>query len=98
MNLEYSIDLPSLGAYLGRYPLGLPRAYLGWYSCSVGLYPSSSIDRVGELRVKDVLTVAGRVDLVVFLEGSTSEIIGEIKKMFEVEGVETTETLWEVES
>ena len=53
---------------------------------------------VGELRVKDVLTVAGRVDVVVLLEGSSSEIISEIKKMFEVEGVETTETLWEVES
>lgn len=51
-----------------------------------------------ELTVKDVLTVAGRVDVVVLLEGSSSEITSKIKKMFEVEGVETTETLWEVES
>lgn len=53
---------------------------------------------VRELMVKDVLTVAGRVDVVVFLEGSSREITSKIKKMFEVEGVETTETLWEVES
>ena len=53
---------------------------------------------VRELMVKDVLTVAGRVDVVVFLEGSSSEITSKIKKMFQVEGVKTTETLWEVES
>jgi uncharacterized protein with GYD domain len=54
--------------------------------------------KLGGLGVKDVLVVAGRVDAVVFLEGSTTEVTGKIKAMFEVEGVETTETLWEVES
>ena len=53
---------------------------------------------VRELMVKDVLTVAGRVDVVVLLEGSSREITSKIKKMFQVEGVKTTETLWEVES
>jgi len=54
--------------------------------------------KVGELGVKDVLTVAGRVDVVVFLEGSASEVTNKVRNMFEVEGVGTTETLWEVES
>jgi len=53
---------------------------------------------VRELMAKDVLTVTGRVDVVVLLEGSSSEITSKIKKMFQVEGVKTTETLWEVES
>jgi len=53
--------------------------------------------KVGELGVKDVLTVAGRVDIVVFLERSASEVTNKVRNMFEVEGVETTETLWEVE-
>jgi len=53
--------------------------------------------KVGELGVKDVLTVAGRVDIVVFLEGSASEVTNKVRDMSEVEGVETTETLWEVE-
>jgi uncharacterized protein with GYD domain len=50
------------------------------------------------LGVKDVLVVTGRVDVVVFLEGARDEIAGRIKDLFGVEGVETTETLWEVES
>ena len=54
--------------------------------------------KVGELGVKDVLTVTGRVDVVVFLEGPWSEVTSKIKDMFEVEEVMTTETLWEVES
>ena len=53
--------------------------------------------KVGELDVKDVLNVAGRVDVVVFLEGSKEEALGKIKGLFEIEEVETTETLWEVE-
>lgn len=53
---------------------------------------------IRELGVKDVLTVTGRIDVVVFLEGARHEITGRIKDLFGVEGVETTETLWEVES
>lgn len=49
------------------------------------------------LGVKDVLTVTGRVDVVVFLEGAREEVVGKVKDMFNVDGVETTETLWEVE-
>ncbi|MDH5441295.1 MAG: hypothetical protein OEY31_11905 [Candidatus Bathyarchaeota archaeon] len=55
-------------------------------------------EEVGELGVKDVLVVAGRVDVVVFLEGPWSEVTSKIKGMFGLDGVETTETLWEVES
>ena len=54
--------------------------------------------KVGELAVKDVLTVTGRVDVVALLEASRNEVTSKIKGMFEIEGVETTETLWEVES
>jgi len=53
--------------------------------------------KVGELGVKEVLSVAGRVDVVVFLEGSREETLSKIKGLFEIEEVETTETLWEVE-
>ena len=53
--------------------------------------------KVGELGVKDVLTVTGRVDVVVFLEGSINEVASRIKSMFEIEEVMTTETLLEVE-
>lgn len=53
---------------------------------------------IRELGVKDVLTVTGRVDVVVFLEGARDEVTGRIKDLFDVEGVETTETLLEVES
>lgn len=52
---------------------------------------------IRELGVKDVLTVSGRVDVVVFLEGTRDKLTGRIKDLFGVEGVETTETLWEVE-
>ncbi|MFQ6077210.1 MAG: hypothetical protein ACE5Z5_13945 [Candidatus Bathyarchaeia archaeon] len=55
-------------------------------------------EAVGGLGVKDVLAVTGRVDVVVFLEGSRDEVAGKVKELFGVEGVETTETLWEVES
>jgi uncharacterized protein with GYD domain len=51
---------------------------------------------VGELGVEDVLAVTGRIDVVVFMEGSRGEVAGKIKELFGVEGVETTETLWEV--
>jgi uncharacterized protein with GYD domain len=53
--------------------------------------------KAGGLRVKDVLIVAGRVDVVVFLEGSRGDVTNKVRDIFEVEGVETTETLWEVE-
>ena len=52
---------------------------------------------VRELGVKEVLSVTGRVDVVVFLGGSREEILGKVKKIFEIRDVETTETLWEVE-
>ncbi len=53
--------------------------------------------KAGGLGVKDVLIVAGRVDVVVFLEGSRGEVANKVRDIFGVEGVETTETLWEVE-
>ncbi|MHA1632427.1 MAG: hypothetical protein ACTSXC_06430 [Candidatus Freyarchaeota archaeon] len=53
---------------------------------------------VRELGVKEVLSVTGRADVVAFLEGSREEILGKVKKIFEIGDVETTETLWEVES
>lgn len=49
-----------------------------------------------ELAPKGVLAVTGRVDIVVFLEGSREEILGNVKGLFEIGGVETTETLWEI--
>jgi len=55
-------------------------------------------EEVRELGVKDVLVVAGRIDVVALLEGSTTQVTGKIKRMFGIEGVQTTETLWEVES
>lgn len=59
------------------------------------------VDRVAEavrgIGVKDVLTVAGRVDVVVFLDGGRDDVSSRIRRIFRVEGVETTETLWEVE-
>jgi len=55
-------------------------------------------EEVRELGVKDVLVVAGRVDVVVLLEGSMAEITGKIKAMFRIDDVRTTETLWEVGS
>jgi len=53
---------------------------------------------IRELGVKDVLTVTGRVDVVVFLEGARDSITRRIKDLFDVEAVETTESLWEVET
>lgn len=52
---------------------------------------------IRKMGVEDVLNVAGRVDVVVFLEGSREEVAGKVKKLFGIEGLETTETLWEVE-
>ena len=51
---------------------------------------------VRALDVKNVLAVTGRVDVVAFLTGSREEVAGKINKLFGVDGVETTETLWEV--
>ena len=53
---------------------------------------------VAKLGTMDVLTVTGRVDVVVFLEGAKHEVAGKIKSLFSIEGVKTTETLWEVEN
>lgn len=59
------------------------------------------VDKVAEairgIGVKDVLTVAGRVDVVVFIEGVRDDVSSKIRRIFKTEGVETTETLWEVE-
>jgi hypothetical protein len=51
---------------------------------------------ISKLGVKDSLSVTGCADIVIFLEGSMKEIFNQIKNLFEIEGVETTETLWEV--
>ena len=46
--------------------------------------------------VKDVLTVAGRADVAVLLEGSFEEIPTTLSGIEEVDGVQTTETLLEL--
>jgi len=56
------------------------------------------VKAVNELGVRDVLSVTGRIDVVVFLEGSMEEILDKIKRLFEIEEIETTETLLEVKS
>lgn len=46
--------------------------------------------------VNDVLTVAGRADVAAMSEGSSEDILRIMRKIEEVEGVQTTETLMEV--
>lgn len=46
--------------------------------------------------VNDVLTVAGRADVAAMSEGSSEDISRIMRKIEEVEGVQTTETLLEV--
>lgn len=55
---------------------------------------AKGVDRIG---VKDVLVVTGRADVVALLEGTREEIAAKIRRIFGIKGVETTETLWEVE-
>jgi DNA-binding Lrp family transcriptional regulator len=46
--------------------------------------------------VKDTLTVTGRADIVVLVEGSDKEISAVVNQIWKVKEIETTETLLEV--
>jgi len=47
--------------------------------------------------VKELLITTGRVDIVVLTEGNIKDLSSLAKEIFKIEGVETTETLVEVE-
>jgi len=62
--------------------------------------PGKVDDVAGKVRalehVTDVLTVAGRADVVALCEGTFEDISAVVRKMGEIDGVETTETLVEL--
>ncbi|GBC74980.1 hypothetical protein HRbin06_00288 [archaeon HR06] len=47
--------------------------------------------------VKELLITTGRVDIVVLTEGGIKDLSSLAREIFKIEGVETTETLVEVE-
>jgi DNA-binding Lrp family transcriptional regulator len=66
----------------------------------VTVVPEKVDEVAGKVRalehVTDVLTVAGRVDVVALCEGTFEEISVVVRRVGEIDGVETTETLVEL--
>jgi len=66
----------------------------------VTVAPRKVDDVAGKVRalehITDVLTVAGRADVVAFCEGTFEDTSAVVRRVGEIDGVETTETLVEL--